>query len=156
MASPALWPARSRLAGLKATYKSGSYSGHPEDMLEAIEGVEFLIRRRIEGTRPSKQTVLKQTAPKRAVLKQSPVEPVLVVAPAPAERSYSRRQFEELTARSHADGGPFEPGLEAARRRLDHMQDLYRTGGYMGHPEDLLNDIDDEKRCVDRLTAAAE
>lgn len=51
-ASPALWPARARLASLKAAYKAGSYSGHPEEMLEAIEGVEFRIRDRVNGRRP--------------------------------------------------------------------------------------------------------
>ena len=37
-ASPALWPARLRLLSLKAAYKSGAYSGHPETMLDAMDG----------------------------------------------------------------------------------------------------------------------
>lgn len=153
-ASPALWPARARLAGLKATYKSGTYSGHPEEMLEAIEGVEVLIRRRIEGIRPVRQTAPKQAASERSV------KPVVVAAPkvvpAPSERSYSRRQFEELTSRCHPEGGPFEPGLDAAERRLSFMKDLYAEGGYLGHPEEMLEDIEDEERRVARLTAEAE
>jgi hypothetical protein len=54
--NPALVPARLRLASLKAQYKAGSYSGHPEEMLEAIEGVEMKIRRSIRGQRPAKRT----------------------------------------------------------------------------------------------------
>lgn len=149
-ASPALWPLRTRLTSLKAAYKSGSHSGHPEEMLESIEGVERRIRQRIEGTRP-----VKRAAVKRAVVKSAPAirqEPV----PAPYERNHDiagRREFDELTARSDRRGGPFEEGLEAAQGRLAHMQYLYRTGGYMGHPEELLHDIDDEQRRVDRLKA---
>lgn len=147
-ASPALWPARLRLMGLKSAYKTNTYSGHPEEMLESIEGVERQIRQRIEGTRPVKRAAVK-SAP---VIRQEPV-------PAPYERSYDiagRRQYEEMTARCDTGGGPFEPGLEAAERRLAHMKYLYRTGGYMGHPEDLLHDLDDEQRRVDRLKAEAE
>ncbi|HEX9227673.1 MAG TPA: hypothetical protein VF885_13630 [Arthrobacter sp.] len=144
-ASPALWPLRMRLTSLKAAYKSGSHSGHPEEMLESIEGVERQIRQRINGTRPVKRAAVK-SAP---AIRQEPVQ-------APYVRSHDiavRREFEELTARSDNRGGPFEEGLEAAQRRLAHMQYLYRTGGYMGHPEELLNDIDDEERRVDRLKA---
>lgn len=50
-ATPALWPARMRLASLRAAYKAGNYSGHPEEMLEAIEGVEFRIRDSVKGRR---------------------------------------------------------------------------------------------------------
>lgn len=137
-ASPALWPARIRLASLKATYKEGAYSGHPEEMLEAIEGVEYRIRDRVNGKRRVK------------------AEPVAVVAPAAAEpvrSAQEQREYDELTARCHINGGPFEPGLEAAHRRLDYMEGLYRHGGFMGHPEDLLDDIETERRHIKRLQA---
>lgn len=139
-ANPALIPARLRLASLKAAYKAGNYSGHPEGMLEAIEGVEYRIRDRVNGKRPRKAV---------------PV-PAAVVEPDPAESDWNyqkQREYQELAARCHKNGGPFEPGLDAAERRLAYMQHLYRDGGYMGHPEDLLEDIDAEQRRVDRLTA---
>jgi hypothetical protein len=64
-----------------------------------------------------------------------------------------QREYEELTARCHPKGGPFETGLDAAERRLAHMQYLYRTGGYLGHPEEMLEDIEHEERRITRLTA---
>lgn len=137
-ASPALWPARLRLASLKAAYKAGNYSGHPEEMLDAIDCVEYKIRDRVNGKRPVKAA------------------PVPVVEPAGAEpvrTAQEQREYEELTARCHKNGGPFEPGLEAAERRLAFMQNLYRHGGFMGHPEDLLEDIETEQRHIKRLLA---
>ncbi|QOD06149.1 hypothetical protein [Pseudarthrobacter sp. BIM B-2242] len=139
-ASPALWPARLRLASLKAAYKADNYTGHPEEMLDAIDGVEYKIRDRVNGKRPVKAV------------------PAPVVEPAPAEpvrTAQEQREYEELTARCHVKGGPFEPGLEAAERRLAFMQNLYRHGGFMGHPEDLLEDIETEQRHIKRLTAEA-
>ena len=144
-ASPALWPTRLRLMGLKSAYKTNAYSGHPEDMLDSIDGQEAKIRQYKNGQRPAVPPLVETAAD---------VEPV----PAPFERSDSavgRREFEELTARSSLSGGPFEEGLEAAQRRLSHMEYLYRTGGYMGHPEEMLEDIEDEQRRVDRLKAEA-
>ena len=143
-ASPALWPARLRLASLKASYKAGTYSGHPEEMLDAIDGQEYKIRRYKDGIRPVKPTP----------------EPTAKASPAPGSADRGRtakeqREYEELTARCHTEGGPFEPGLDAAERRLAHMQYLYRAGGYLGHPEDLLEDIDMEDRRVARLKAEA-
>lgn len=141
-ANPVLIPARLHLASLKAAYKAGSYSGHPEEMLEAIEGVGYRIRDRANGKRRQKAVPV-------------PV-PVAIVEPEPAESDWNyqkQREYQELTARCHKNGGPFEPGLDAAERRLAYMQHLYRDGGYMGHPEDLLEDIDAEQRRVDRLTA---
>lgn len=35
------------------------------------------------------------------------------------------------------------------------MQYLYRPGGYMGHPEELGEDIETEQRRIDRLRAQA-
>lgn len=125
-----------RLASLKAAYKAGSYSGHPEGMLEAIEGVEYKIRDRVNGKRPQKAV------------------PAPVVAPAaadPVRSAQEQREYEELTARCHRNGGPFEPGLDAAKRRLAYMENLYRHGGFMGHPEDLLEDIETEQRHIKRL-----
>lgn len=139
-ASPALWPARVRLASLRAAYKTGSYSGHPEEMLEAIEGVEYKIRDRINGKRPV-------TAAPAPVTEPAVAEP--------ARSAQEQREYEEMTARCHKNGGPFEPGLEAAERRLAFMQNLYRHGGFMGHPEDLLEDIETEQRHIKRLTAEA-
>src|SRR3954454_6342258 len=52
-ASPSLWPARLRLMSLKVAYKSGSYSGHPATMLDAMDGVERLIWQRTNGIRPA-------------------------------------------------------------------------------------------------------
>jgi hypothetical protein len=40
-----LIPARLRLRRLKAQYRANTYSGHPEEMLDAIDGVEAKIRR---------------------------------------------------------------------------------------------------------------
>lgn len=137
--SPALWPARARLASLKTAYKAGSYSGHPEEMLEAIEGVESKIRDRVNGRRAQKTAV-------------PIVEPI---AAEPVRSAQEQREYEELTARCHKNGGPFEPGLEAAQRRLAYMQDLYRHGGFMGHPEDLMEDIETEQRHIKRLAAEA-
>ena len=138
-ANPALIPARLHLAGLKATYKAGSYSGHPEEMLEAIEGVEWKIRDRIQGKPKPK------AAPAPA--------PVVETAEPRGRTAAEQREYEELTARCHKNGGPFEPGLEAAERRLAYMQDLYKHGGFMGHPEDLLEDIETEQRHIRRLEA---
>lgn len=138
-ASPALWPARLRLASLKAAYKAGSYSGHPEVMLEAIEGVECRIRDRVNGRPP----------------KAAPAPVVEPAAAEPVRSAQEQREYEELTARCHVKGGPFEPGLDAAERRLAYMEGLYRRGGFMGHPEDLLEDIETEQRHIKRLTAEA-
>ena len=79
---------------------------------------------------------------------------------APAAEDHGRsiedqREYEEFTARCDKRGGPFEPGLEAAERRLAFMKNLYDHGGFMGHPEDLLEDIDIEKRHIARLRAEA-
>lgn len=137
--NPALVPSRLRLAALRARYKAGSYSGHPEEMLEAIEGVEWKIRDSIQG----------KPKPKAAKV-PAPVE----AATEPRGRTAAeQREYDELTARCHKNGGPFEPGLEAAERRLAYMQDLYRHGGFMGHPEDLMEDIETEQRHVRRLKA---
>lgn len=134
-ANPALWPARMRLASLRAAYKAGSYSGHPEEMLEAIEGVEYKIRDWVNG-------------------KSRKTDPAPVVKPSAAKRVRSAQkqcEYEELTARCHKEGGPFEPGLEAAERRLAYMENLYRYGGFMGHPEDLMEDIETERQHIKRL-----
>lgn len=40
-----LIPAQLRVRRLRAQYKANAYSGHPEEMLESIEGVEDKIRR---------------------------------------------------------------------------------------------------------------
>jgi hypothetical protein len=143
-ASPALWPARLRLSALKASYKAGTYSGHPEEMLDDIDGVEDRIRRYKDGIRSVKPVPA----------------PVIMLTPEPAPdqpvRSGTEKHvFDELTARCHIDGGPFEPGVDAAHRRLAYMEDLYLRGGFMGHPEELLEDIEDERCRVDRLTAEA-
>ncbi len=142
-ASPALWPTRLRLAARKAAYKAGNFSGHPEDTLDGISALEWRIWQYTNGARPSKAV-------------SEPIELSPAPAPAPVERGRTaseQRRYEELTARCHAKGGPFEPGLDAAERRLAHMQYLYRTGGYMGHPEDMREDIEIEERRVARLTA---
>lgn len=139
-ANPALVPARLRLASLKATYKAGSYSGHPEEMLDAIDCAEVMIRRRVEGRRPQKAVLV----------------PVVESLAAETLRSaQEQREYEELTARCDKRGGLFEPGLEAAQRRLSYMQYLYRHGGFMGHPEDLMEDIEREERYIKRLIAKA-
>lgn len=52
-ASPVLWPARLRLIGLKSAYKSGRYSGHPEDLLDRIDGNERLICQYKDGRNPA-------------------------------------------------------------------------------------------------------
>lgn len=137
-----------RLAALKASYKAGTYSGHPEEMLDAIDGVEYRIRRYKDGIRLVK--------PAAEPVVEPSVEPSPV--PAPVERGRTareQREYEELTARCHIKGGPFEPGLDAAERRLAYMQRLHRTGGYLGHPEDLHEDIEIEERRVARLKAEA-
>jgi tRNA-dihydrouridine synthase len=137
-ANPALIPARLRLASLRAAYKAGNYSGHPEEMLDQIECAEVMIGRRVEG---------------RPKLQATPA-PVVQTDTEPRSRTAAeQREYEELTARCHKNGGPFEPGLDAAERRLAYMQDLYRHGGFMGHPEDLLEDIETEQRHIKRLTA---
>lgn len=145
-ANPLLWPTRLRLLQLKAAYKAHAYSGHPDGMLDSIDHQESKLQRYKEAIHPFGQT--------EDVAHAAAVEPADV--PAPFERSFSmtgRREFDELTARSHRNGGPFEPGLEAAQRRLDHMQYLYRTGGYMGHPEELLEDIEAEENRIRLLEA---
>lgn len=71
----------------------------------------------------------------------------------PVRSAQEQREHEELTARCDKRGGPFEPGVEAAKRRLAYMQNLYQHGGFMGHPEDLLEDIEREQRHIKRLTA---
>lgn len=147
-ASPALWSTRLRLASLKVTYKAGAYSGHPEDTLDGISALERKIWQHTNGTRPVK------VAPEPAV----EPSPAPASAPAQVERGRTgreQREFEELTARCHPKGGPFEPGLDAAERRLARMQYLYRTGGYMGHPEEMLEDIEYEERWIASLTAEA-
>ena len=138
-ANPALIPARIRLASLKAGYKAGNYSGHPEEMLDAIDCVEMRIRRSVQG-KPKPQTT-KTPAPVKAATEHR------------GRTAAEQREYEELTARCHKNGGPFEPGLDAARRRLAFMQDLYRHGGFMGHPEDLMEDIEIEQRHIKRLEA---
>lgn len=40
-----LIPAQLRLRRLRAQYKANAYSGHPEEMLESIEGMEDKIKR---------------------------------------------------------------------------------------------------------------
>lgn len=150
-ASPALWPARMQLAALKASYKAGNFSGHPEETLDAIAHQESKIRRYKDGVRPVKPAAVQD-------LPVAAAEPSPVPAPATVERGRTareQREYEELTARCHVKGGPFEPGLDAAERRLAYMQYLHRTGGYLGHPEDLHEDIDIEERRIARLKAEA-
>ncbi|MGO4230443.1 hypothetical protein AB4Y72_16465 [Arthrobacter sp. YAF34] len=36
-----------------------------------------------------------------------------------------------------------------------HMRHLYRTGGCIGDPEDMREDIEAEERCIARLTREA-
>jgi hypothetical protein len=144
-ASPALWPVRLRLAALKAAYKAGAYSGHPEDTLDGISSLEWMIWQRTNGIRPAAAAPAEHPEP------EASSDPAAVNGRTAAEQ----RTHQELTARCHVDGGPFEPGLDAAERRLAHMQRLYRSGGYMGHPEDMLEDIDAEERRVARLTKEA-
>lgn len=137
-ASPALWPARIRLTALKDAYRAGSFSGHPEMMLDAIDAVEHRIRDYVNGKQSVKVTSV--TANEATVAE-------------PARSAQEQREYEELTARCDKRGGPFEPGLEAAQRRLSYMQYLSRHGGFMGHPEDLAEDIELEERYIKRLTA---
>lgn len=60
-----------------------------------------------------------------------------------------------MTARCDKPGGPFEQGLDAAHRRLQYMQNLYQHGGFMGHLEDLMEDLELEQRHIARLAAEA-
>lgn len=57
--------------------------------------------------------------------------------------------------RSHKDGGPVQPGLEAAEQRLAQLKSHYFAGNYSGHPEGMLEDIEDEENLVRRLKAEA-
>lgn len=141
-ASPRLWPTRLRLMQLKAAYKANVYSGHPENMLDSIDYQESLIRRHKNGQRPVKAS----PAPVEAEV------PVALVVPDADSRD---PLFAELTLRSHKDGGPVQPGLAAAEHRLVQMKAHYAAGNFSGHPEGMLEDIEDEENLVRRLKAEA-
>lgn len=72
-ASPALWPVRLRLAALKASYKAGTYSGHPEEMLDTIHGVQYRIRRYKGGVRPVKPAAVQDLPVAVVELSPAPV-----------------------------------------------------------------------------------
>lgn len=142
-ASPTLWPTRLRLVQLKAAYKANAYSGHPEDMLDSIDHQESKIRRYKDGLRP-----LKATTPQRVA--EAPSAPVVTNAHA------QEHALDEATARGRRDGGPFQLGLEAAEHRLSQMRDMYDTGLYSSHPEEMLEDIEVEENRVRRLKGRPE
>lgn len=107
---------------------------------DEIDFTEAMIRPRIEG-RPRQK-------PPVAV---GVVEVEGTVGPIRTEQE--QREYGEPNARCDKRGGPFELGFEAARGRLSYMQHLYRHGGFMGHREDLMEDIELEERHIKRLEA---
>lgn len=48
---PGLLAAQLRVVKLKTMYKTGNYSGHPEEMLEDIDFAEATVRRLKAGTK---------------------------------------------------------------------------------------------------------
>lgn len=50
-------------------------------------------------------------------------------------------------------GSKQEPALQAAENRLAELQTRYRLGQYSGHPEEMLDDIEDAEAAVKRLWA---
>jgi hypothetical protein len=84
-----------------------------------------------------------------------PTEPASTEA-TPAKAVSARPVADGLTVEMKLRGRlpDDQGGLQAAENRLAELQTLYRQGGYSGHPEEMLEDIEYAEREVERLRAS--